>query len=211
MPVCFDKKKGIFHLTNGSVSYMISLGAGLYPLHLYWGTSLRNAEDDLIARLAGRNAAEFSLHETPLDRLPQECPVSGTGDFREGMLYIRREDGTTALDLRFESFRIQEGKPELRGLPSARGENAETLILTLKDPENGIEADLLYTVWPDTDVIARSAVIRNGGTETVFTERDRDPGWRMQTVLILLCAEMVFLGVYSVSVMEVLNKLAAGM
>lgn len=53
--------------------------------------------------------------------------------------------------------------------------------------------------------------VGNGGTETVFTERDRDPGWRMQTVLILLCAEMVFLGVYSVSVMEVLNKLAAGM
>ena len=171
MPVRFDKEKGIFYLTNGSVSYMISLGAGMYPLHLYWGKSLRSAEDDLIARLAGRNAGNFSLHETPLDRLPQECPVSGTGDFREGMLYVRREDGTTALDLRFESFRIQEGKPELRGLPSARGENAETLILTLKDPENGIEADLLYTVWPDTDVIARSAVIRNGGTETVTLEK----------------------------------------
>ena len=161
--ITFDQEKGIFHLTNGAVSYLISLGAGMYPLHLYWGKHLRAVEDDPIRRLAGRDPADFSLHETPLDRLPQECPVFGMGDMREGMLHVRQADGTTALDLRFEGWRIQDGKPVLEGLPSAGGEGAESLILSLRDPENGIEAELIYTLWQDTDVIARSALIRNGG------------------------------------------------
>ena len=164
-------ENGVFHLTNGRVSYMISLAGGKYPLHLYWGKKLRRVEDDLGMRLAGRDANDFNLHETPLDRLPQECPTFGMGDMREGMLHIRQEDGTTALDLQFVSHEVMKGKPALPGLPSARGEMAETLILTLKDPENGIRVDLLYTIWEDTDTIARSARIYNEGKEAVTLEK----------------------------------------
>ncbi|MBQ8073244.1 MAG: alpha-galactosidase [Clostridia bacterium] len=164
-------ENGVFHLTNGRVSYMISLAGGKYPLHLYWGKKLRRVEDDLTMRLAGRDANDFNLHETPLDRLPQECPTFGMGDMREGMLHIRQEDGTTALDLQFVSHEVMKGKPVLPGLPSARGEMAETLILTLKDPENGIRVDLLYTIWEDTDTIARSARIYNEGKEAVTLEK----------------------------------------
>ena len=170
--ITVQEERGIFHLNNGRVSYLISLAAGKYPLHLYWGKALREVHDILTARLAGiRDGEDLSLHETPLDRLPQECPVFGTGDMREGMIHIRQEDGTTALDLQYEGYDIREGKPELTGLPSARGEGAETLILKLKDPENGIRVELLYTLWADTDVIARSARITCGGEKSVRIEK----------------------------------------
>ena len=172
MPIQFDAKQGLFHLTNGRVSYLIRLAGGLYPLHLYWGRALRRVGDDLAERLVpGGGGHPFSLHETPLDRLPQECPTWGMGDMREGMIHVRQEDGTTAMDLRYTGHEILSGKLGLPGLPSARGEGAETLILHLEDPENHMKADLAYTLWEDTDVIARSVSIRNGGEKPVRVEK----------------------------------------
>ena len=46
--------------------------------------------------------------------------------------------------------------------------------------------------------------------QPVFTERDRDPGWRMLTVLAVLCVAMLALGCCSVPVMNMLEALIAG-
>ena len=173
--ICYEQKEGRFHLSNGRVSYMIQLAAGKYPLHLYWGKAIRHIEDDIVNRIGWTPGmpenAPFSLHETPLDRLPQECPVFGTGDMREGMIHIRQADGTTALDLQYAGHEIISGKPELAGLPSARGEGAETLIITLRDPENGIEVELRYTIWADMDIIGRNALITNRGKTPATIEK----------------------------------------
>jgi len=173
--ICYEQKEGRFHLSNGRVSYVIQLAAGKYPLHLYWGKAIRHIEDDIVNRIGWTPGmpenAPFSLHETPLDRLPQECPVFGTGDMREGMIHIRQADGTTALDLQYAGHEIISGKPELAGLPSARGEGAETLIITLRDPENGIEVELRYTIWADMDIIGRNALITNRGKTPATIEK----------------------------------------
>ena len=51
----------------------------------------------------------------------------------------------------------------LQRLPAARGSdgNSETLTVTLRDAVLGMEADLVYTVYPDSDVLARRIVYRN--------------------------------------------------
>ena len=170
--VTFDPAAGLFHLTNGRVSYIISLADGKYPLHLYWGKALRTVRDDLVCRRLGRRTHDaFTMHETPLDRLPQECPVFGCGDMREGMLQVRHSDGSEALDLTYLSHSVSDEKPALPGLPSARGEGSRTLTLTLRDEPTGVEVDLLYTLWDDCDAIARSAVIRNNGKTPVTLEK----------------------------------------
>ena len=46
--------------------------------------------------------------------------------------------------------------------------------------------------------------------QPVFTERDRDPGWQMLTVLAVLCIAMLALGCCSVPVMNTLEALIAG-
>ena len=55
----------------------------------------------------------------------------------------------------------------------------------------------------------RAWIVREGPQET-FTERDRDPGWRMLAVLAVLCLAMLALGCCSVPVMNALEALAAG-
>ena len=169
MPIAFDGRR--FHLHNDRVSYMIYLAAGRYPLHLYWGRRVRRIGDDLLSRLSGYTDETFSLHEIPLDRLPQECPVFGMGDLRMGLLHVQQADGAHALDLQYAGHRVVDGKPELEGMPSARGEGAQSLLLTLRDAYSGVEVELCYTVYEDVDIIARSLRVINGGTQRVTIER----------------------------------------
>lgn len=171
MAIFFSPETSVFHLQNERVGYMIRLAAGKYPLHQYWGKRVRNIRADVLERLCPQKEESFTLHETPLDTLPQECPVFGCGDMREGMLTVRQADGSDALDLRYVSHEIMQGKPALQGLPCADGEGAETLRLCLRDEKSGVKVELLYTVYPDVDVLARSARIVNEGGEPVVLER----------------------------------------
>ena len=171
MPIIFEESTRCFHLSNDRISYILRLAAGAYPLHLYWGRRVRTVSDDLLSRLCPYTDESFSLHETPLDLLPQECPVMGGGDLREGMLAVRHGDGTAALDLRYAGHTILDGKPALPGLPCARGEGAQTLLLTLRDAQSGLTVELAYTIYADTDIVARSARIVNGGTSPLVLER----------------------------------------
>ena len=171
MPITFDESTHSFHLHNDRISYILRLAAGRYPLHVYWGRRIRSVTDDVLARLTPYTDETFSLHETPLDRLPQECPTFGCADLREGMLHIVQENGTHALDLAYAGHRTVHGKPKLPGLPSARGEGADTLLLTLRDEPTGITVELAYTVYAEIDVIARSMRITNGGAQHLVIDR----------------------------------------
>ena len=173
MSIIYDASLKCFHLSNDRISYIFRLAGGKYPLHVYWGQRVRRVSDDLLARLSPFNYTDdtFSLHETPLDVLPQECPVYGAGDMREGMIDVRHADGSCVLDLQYAFHHVEIGKPALPGMPSARGEGAETLVLTLRDALSGLVVELLYTIYPDVDVIARHARIVNGGKTNVLIER----------------------------------------
>ena len=169
MPITFDRH--CFHLCNDRVSYIIRLAAGKYPLHLYWGRRLRAVRDDLLSRRVSCTDDAFSLNETALDHLPQECPTFAGSDLREGMVHVFHENGTHALLLEYASHEIIPGKPALGGLPSARGEEAESLLLTLRDRVSGVAVELCYTVYPDVDIIARSARVINGGQTPVVVDK----------------------------------------
>ena len=172
MAITYDAQLRCFHLCNDRISYIFRLAGGRYPLHVYWGRRVRRVSDDLLARFTPMYTDEsFSLHGTPLDVLPQECPVCGAGDLREGMLDVRLADGTCALDLQYAAHRTQSGKPALPGMPSARGEEAETLVITLRDARSGLAVELVYTVYPDIDIIARHMRVVNGGAANVLIER----------------------------------------
>ncbi|MCB7060121.1 glycoside hydrolase family 36 N-terminal domain-containing protein, partial [Eggerthella lenta] len=69
---------------------------------------------------------------------------------------------------------IQRGKPELPGLPATYAEQDEeacTLELYLEDPVAGMELVLLYTIYEELPVLARSARFICRGPETVCLER----------------------------------------
>ena len=171
MAITYDSALRCFHLCNERISYIIRLAAGKYPLHLYWGSRVRAVHDDLLSRMTAYTDDTFTLHEVPLDRLPQECPTFGVADLREGMLHVIHQDGTHALDLQYAGHRIVDGKPELEGLPSARGEGAQSLLLTLRDALSGVEAELCYTIYEDVDIVARSVRVTGGAKASVTLDR----------------------------------------
>ena len=170
MSILFDQSTGCFHLFNSRISYIFRLAGGKYPMHIHWGRRVRKVNDEMITRRTIWTEETFSLNETALDFLPMECPTF-SGDLREGMVHVIHENGTSALLLEYESHRIIDGKPSLGALPSARGDNAQSLLLTLRDRISGVAVELLYTIYEDIDIIARSAHIINDGASAVTVDK----------------------------------------
>jgi len=174
MAILFDKAQNTFHLQTPNTSYIFSIVEGLYPAHVYWGPKLRNASWPGSVTL--RERASFSPNPLPhnmkvsLDSLPQEYPGYGSGDFRNPAYQFALADGTTVAELVYRDYRIIAGKPKLEGLPSTYAESddeAETLELTLQDKHSGMLAVLSYTVFRDSDAIARSVRFVNESANPV--------------------------------------------
>ena len=71
---------------------------------------------------------------------------------------MRDSNGAYSCDLRYEGYRILEGKYALEGLPAVYADPGEawTLEVYLRDPVTGLKAVLLYGVLPELDIITRS-------------------------------------------------------
>ncbi|MBJ8191707.1 alpha-galactosidase, partial [Bacillus cereus] len=128
------------HLQSSGMSYIIQIVDG-FPVHVYWGDRLKHRE----------SMTDLLLHTSAtagLDRLPQEYPQYGSGDFRNPAYQVELEDGTRITELKYDGYRIIKGKPSLTGLPAVYTENeheADTLELELKDDFSGLKVVLLYT------------------------------------------------------------------
>lgn len=102
-----------------------------------------------------------------LDELRQEYPGYGHTDLRRPAVSY----GPAGLALKYAGHKITDGKPPLPGLPSALGDGAETLTVTLRDKGAKVRAELNYTVYDSYGVLCRSAVITNEGDGSVTLDR----------------------------------------
>ncbi|MFD1956070.1 alpha-galactosidase [Paenibacillus thailandensis] len=166
MGVIVQEQAGLFHLQSSDMSYMIQIVDG-YPAHVYWGGRLKHREpmSDLLIHTPERAG---------LDRLPQEYPQYGSGDFRNPAYQVELEDGTRITELKYDGYRIIKGKPSLTGLPAVYAEDeneADTLELLLKDAYSGLRVVLLYTLFADRNVIVRSARLINEGEKRLRLRR----------------------------------------
>lgn len=170
----------LFLLSTAHTSYAFLVDANGFLVHLHYGAPVA-ADDPLAAyaRIGGRPsfqpnpAGAVSDGFLSRDTLPQEFSGFNTGDFRPTALRIRWSDGSSAADLRYVSHSVAAGAPDLPDLPAAfagKGDESgvETLDVVLRDAARGGRVHLLYTVFPDCDVIARSVVVEND-TDAPFT------------------------------------------
>ena len=197
-----------YYLENDRITYALSVIGGV-PAHLYFGRRVGAIhEDALLSHLGLGPAADFSLQECSLDKLQCEYPSGGLGDFRPGALTVEAPDGTRTCDLRVTDAAVTKGKPALPGLPASFGGECETLTLTLADTKTGLQAQLLYTVFDDCDIIARSASLTNAGSDPLRVTRAMsacldlpDDGWDLLT----------FSGAWSREREEVVRPLSFGL
>ncbi|GEK06906.1 alpha-galactosidase [Schleiferilactobacillus harbinensis] len=168
--ITFDDRTDTFHLTNGLVSYVLTLAKTKYLLHRYWGPAIAEYHEPDPIPTPYRS---FNLNQIPgdwrfsLTELPQELPAAGYGDFRPPALAITQANGAQYVLPTFQSYRIMAGKPELPGLPAtqASDDEAETLIITLADAVAGVTVQLYYTIFKDLGIICRHQTVQNTGTQ----------------------------------------------
>ncbi|MGB9857401.1 MAG: alpha-galactosidase [Dictyoglomaceae bacterium] len=169
MPIKFDEKTKIFHITAKDSSYIMKIFKDKYLAHIYWGKRINDSDfsDALLVSPFGANPDPNDKTYT-LDSLPQEYPAYGRSDFRHPAYQIEQEDGSRITDLRFKSFKIYDGKPKLDGLPATYVEDeseAQTLEIELFDELINLKVILFYTAYRDYNVITRSTKFVNLGNK----------------------------------------------
>lgn len=169
MAIIYDSEKKIFHLQAGDSSYIMQVSEHGFLYHVYYGKHV--SDNDLSHLLVTGGGASFSSSpaDAPgwsLDIVPMEYPGAGAGDHRVPAVSVMDQKGVSAVDLRYVSHEIQQGKPGLPGLPAVylNDENeAETLAVTLKDQYNGLTVTVYYAVFAACNVLTRWVVLENAG------------------------------------------------
>lgn len=186
MGIIVNEKHRIFKLDTIRSSYLAGVTEDGYVGHMYYGDRIDFSgpgmpEDEAEALLdllvtggeeyiPSKNKGEKIRFE---DTFCWEYGMPGYGDFREHCLEVDTGHGQEALEFFYTGYEIIDGKPELEGLPSsyAAGEDCQTLVLRIQEPELGLEIGLYYSVFEKEDVITRNVVVTNHSGEDCYLGR----------------------------------------
>ncbi|HIX83449.1 MAG TPA: alpha-galactosidase [Candidatus Megamonas gallistercoris] len=175
MSIVFHEQTKTFHLFNDNISYIMNVLPTGHLMQLYCGKKVHDRNDfsyliETSARPTTTYLSEEWHNKYTFTHLKQEFPVYGTTDFRHPAIEIKQSNGSNISNFCYKSHSISSGKPKLTGLPATYTENndeAETLTIVLEDELTHVQVELLYTLFAQGGIIARSAKITNNGTETV--------------------------------------------
>jgi len=170
------KKTGTYwHLQTSGTSLILLVDENGHLLSEYYGPRLPVADDYEFVRekTAFAHGSEIiydaDVPNISLDTQSLELATHGKGDFREPSLIIQ-SDISQVYDFTFESDEILTEYPLLDGLPQPHGV-ASVLKITLYDKVARLRAELLYGLFDDADVIARSAIIVNESEAAVTIDK----------------------------------------
>ena len=125
-------------------------------LQPYWGghgVSDNPADYPSVSAWNRRSEREF------VDGFPLAYPVFGEASFKEPCLVVSRSDGSRVIRLEFVEDRLREvdGRP--------------VLDLVFRDDLLGLSIEHRFAVFAEQDLIARSVVLQNAGSEVLTLER----------------------------------------
>lgn len=142
-------EKNIFTLNTQNYQYVMGVGADNILHHLHWGRQVPS--DDFSVYVY----KEQNSNHSALDFMNFEYTPFGSTMYRECAFKCVFADGCRDTVLYYDSFVI----------------NANTLTVVLKDPHYGLTVELNYTVYSESDVITRNAVIKNTGADDIVIEK----------------------------------------
>lgn len=176
--VTFDNQQNVFHLSNKSISYLIEIEEGGLLSHLYFGKKIEKYHGQRhyprIDRGHSGNLAEATNRTFSKDTLLQEFSGNNTGDYRTPGIIIKGNNGSRSVDLRYKSYDIKVGKPDIKDLPQSyvkSNNDAMTLIIHTEDKSLNAKVDLFYTIYSEFPVITRHIEVTNNSNEKFNLEK----------------------------------------
>ena len=177
MAIFYNENDRTYTLTTKNTMYQMKVDSRNVLEHIYYGKKMEYADlsysaftGDGIAFSANPPEGE-SIWKYSHNHAPQELSLTGIGDFRINALALRNSDGSLASDPRFYDAKVVKGKYSIPGLPAFYGDNAETLVITLKDKLYDIYFHLYYGVFEEYDLITRSLRVENKTDKSIKLER----------------------------------------
>ncbi|MGE5495304.1 MAG: alpha-galactosidase [Burkholderiales bacterium] len=168
----------LFRLTTNETSYWFRVTSFGHLEHIHYGERLaaQDPEGLILKRTAlyGSSVVYDSSDPTYcLDNMCLEWSGIGRGDYRHSPAEIKMPDGTFTCDFLYKSHRILKGFVKMETLPCSYGgeSDCDTLEITMLDESNNVELLLYYTVYEQTDVITRRAVLINHNEKPLVIRR----------------------------------------
>lgn len=168
-----------FVLDTNSTTYVFSISPSGHPEHLYYGSKVAIDKAEMCEIF--REKREFELGNviayskeyptTILEDMCLEMSSGGHGDIREPFLEIVRANGCRSSDFTFAGYEITTQRPPLETLPCSYSQDGKTEHLCITFTDGDLALELHYCVYPECDVITRSAKLFNKGSAAVRIER----------------------------------------
>lgn len=170
-----DEKNGIFILYTRHTAMILQLADGFVGM-AYYGEKIKLAETDYLCRT---DVSPFTPSQFPAEEVtfqstfPHIYPSYGCGNFRETAFKARQQNGADNCCFKYIGCTVLKEKPKIPHLPQSFTKNCstESLVLYLHDEQAGVLAEIIYTIFQDSDVIAQNVKIQNQGSTPVMLER----------------------------------------
>ncbi len=163
-----------FALSNRYFSYVISVEEQDILRQKYYGPPLAKPWEVLPVnpKLHRELSSSFEgIKNLNLNEALLEYPTYGRSDYRLPAFHAQNSDGNSIFSFHYKSYKILKDKPELKGLPSARGGDSETLMICLEDQHWNITLELRYTIYEHYGVLAKSSRFLNKGMHDITIQR----------------------------------------
>ena len=162
-----EKKGNIFHISAKNISYTAAVTESGRLIHSYFGKKIRvneNYKTDF--RLDAdiwsvENKIGYSFFHA--DEYSEEYPSYGYSDLHIPAYEAENSDGNSISELLYKEYKVYDGAYQAEGMPMLFDGNnsAQTLEITLEDKYTGLNVILVYTVFEEYNVIARSVKFVN--------------------------------------------------
>jgi len=172
------EKNGLFALETRQTSYLFRVTDTGHLEHLYYGRRIHVRDASALMEKRsfppGNGISYDAAHrQFSLEDACLELSSYGKGDIREPFLEVVYPDGSFTSDFVYDAFEITDTKPEFAHLPGSYSQDGqvEHLCVRLKEKAKQAALELHYYVYPECDVIGRSARLVNTGDAPLRVKR----------------------------------------
>jgi alpha-galactosidase len=151
--------RSVWVLQTARTAYALGLDQFGFLQHMYWGARLINDTD------YGEPGPFAARGDRFQGCSQEEFPVWGDLNFNEPCLKATFADGVRGTVLEYDTYAVHEF------------DAGSELTVTLRDPHYALIVYLVYRVFPEYDIIERSAIIENTGSDAIMLERIMSAAW----------------------------------